>query len=350
MAQRTDDTAPGSDIPGQATVAGASRLLDALTAPPAEPDPKVSTPPKKDPPPKGEADEPPEPSFEEELDDLLGLEKPKSKDGEPSDVEPDADVESEDDSPSPDVIEIDGEQVPLAELKQDRLRHADYTRKTQQLADDRKKLEGEAAAERDTLAKAREQYLDGLKVLEGALAGPQEPDWEKVKVEDPDNYLVRKDEWRTQQDALVKVRDRIRSVDAEKQQDAEKAYTALVADEQRKLRAAIPELADPEKGPMLRDQMFKVAQEAYGFTRNELMQVVDHRALLILRDAARFRHILARRQALRSNTAKGKKTLTPGTPKSRADVKRARAKEVVGKFHATRSPRDAAAVIDVLGL
>jgi hypothetical protein len=346
-ANPTNDTAP-EDIPGQATVAGASRLLDALTGdPPAEPEPK--TPKPKEPAPKGEADETPEPSFEDELDDILGLEKPKPASEDESDEE-DADEDEDERSPAPDAIEIDGEKLTLEEIKQSRLRQADYTRKTQQLADDRKKIESEAAAERETLAQAREQYLNSLKVVEGMLAGPQEPDWEKVKAEDPEGYLVRKDEWRTQQDALAKVRAKIGEVDAEKQRDAEKRWNALVADEQHKLRAAMPELADPEKGPMLRDQMFKTAQEAYGFARNELLQVVDHRALLILRDATRFRQILARRQALRSNTVKGKKPLTPGTPKSRADVKRARAKEVVGKFHATRSAKDAAAVIDTLGL
>jgi hypothetical protein len=41
----------------------------------------------------------------------------------------------------PDTVEIDGDQIPVAELKKGYLRQADYTRKTQELADEKRRAE-----------------------------------------------------------------------------------------------------------------------------------------------------------------------------------------------------------------
>lgn len=57
---------------------------------------------------------------------------------------------------------VDGEKVTGEELLKSRLRHADYTRKTQELAEERKAFEQERTAEKDKVSDY-EEFLSGIK-------------------------------------------------------------------------------------------------------------------------------------------------------------------------------------------
>ena len=112
-------------------------------------------------------------------DDLLG----ESNDGEGE--EPTPEEENED-------VEIDGKKFQLPKssaetLKKERLMHADYTRKTQDAAEERRTLE----AERTEFANQRQMHLDELQTvgrlinIRDSLAEYEQVDWNELSSQDP---------------------------------------------------------------------------------------------------------------------------------------------------------------------
>jgi hypothetical protein len=120
------------------------------------------------------------------------------------------------------VVELNGEYLPVSELKGGGLRQADYTRKTQELADQRRELERAATLERalevnpqGTLKYLAEQY--GLTVAEAAERQRQqqaEDDW--WADEDQDQELSPLAPWGVEQ-RLAAIEQRFQMEEAEKQ-------------------------------------------------------------------------------------------------------------------------------------
>ena len=103
------------------------------------------------------------------------------------DAEEETEEQAEEETPkyvTEGLVEIDGEDVDIQELKQGHLRQQDYTRKTQQVAEDRK------AAEQQ-----RQQYesqLNALSVAAGTnlnrYSHMTETDWQQMALQKPDDY------------------------------------------------------------------------------------------------------------------------------------------------------------------
>jgi branched-subunit amino acid aminotransferase/4-amino-4-deoxychorismate lyase len=83
------------------------------------------------------------------------------------------------------------------------------------------------------------------------------------------------------------------------------------------LRQAIPDFADPEKAQNLRNNMFKVSQETYGFDPQEISAITDSRVLRVLHDAMQFRAAQGgKEQAIKKAKAKPRRTVKPGAKKT----------------------------------
>ena len=57
------------------------------------------------------------------------------------------------------------------------------------------------------------------------------------------------------------------------------------------LKGYAPELFDAEKGTETRNELISTAAEAYGFTPEELVSVMDHRHVPVLLDAVRYNQL-----------------------------------------------------------
>lgn len=177
------------------------------------------------------------------------------------------------------VFEIDGEKVTLSELKKERLRQADYTRKTQELAEQRKATEAEVQQYRET----RNKYAAMLEQVEAALGEP-EPDWQKIREEDPDSYAQQFADFqlrKQQRDAVVKERERIA---AEQAAEYEEQVRAKKAEEREKLVAVMPELTQKDEAMKL----VSYAETTYGWTAKDLDSTTDHRLIVLLNKARKW--------------------------------------------------------------
>ena len=145
------------------------------------------------------------------------------------------------------VVKVDGKEieVPKEELIRGYQREADYTRKTQKLAEERKLVESEFQQVRVE----REQYSQVLGQLQQKLQEfePQEPDWNRLEVEDPTEYAR---QWTTHQRrqqqkyAVQAEQDRLNQM---RQADNQKYIQATLAQETAILKEKIPEWNSPEK-------------------------------------------------------------------------------------------------------
>ncbi len=269
-------------------------------------------------------------------------EKPENEQEEPQDEEepeekPEGESEGEQEKEPSYKVKIDGEEieVPLSELTKGYQRQADYTRKTQKIAEERRRIQQEL----ETVTQERVKYSSALETLEKQLSGP-EPDWETLKLQDPVRFADEFTAYHRRKQALEAIKKEQEAVQklAELQQQA--VLERRLAEEKELLTSAIPEWVDKERADKEREALVEYGRKA-GFSDEELSQIYDHRAVVLLRKA--WLYDQAREQAEQTKKSAPKvKTAQPGT----AQLKQTRVKEARARLTKTGSLEDAAAVLE----
>ena len=128
--------------------------------------------------------------------------------------------EEEEQQPQLYTIKVDGEdvEVTLDELQNGYSRQRDYTRKTQELAEQRKSFE----AKLKEVIQKDELYSQLLPKMEATLKGEleNEPDWNALYEADPIAYVREKDLWNEKKQKLQAAQDeaaRLQQEEADKQ-------------------------------------------------------------------------------------------------------------------------------------
>lgn len=288
-----------------------------------------------------------EPQSEDLEDDLVEDDDEDFEDDEDElqdDVDEDEDSEASE-QPETYTVKVDGQEVEvtLEELRSGYSRTEVWTKRMQDLADERRTLVEEA----QELASAQDAYQQRLQLVENALRQtiPEDVDLARLKKEDPEAYV----ELRERADQIQAIQAEQQRVMQERQEAAATEREKLLAIERERLEAAIPEWTDESVATTEKQKMLEVAQTDYGFTQEEVGQVIDHRAILLLRDAMRYRE-LANQQDSTTRKRKSKKssTLKPGSSKS--GTKRG-SKSRAKKIRAQRKRlRETGSVDDAAGL
>lgn len=243
-------------------------------------------------------------------------------DNESSD-EDDAEVASDDDEEQPELhaVKVNGEEakVTLDELKKGYSREKDYTQKSQKLAEDRRKLEAELTPERDAVRAERQRYAKDLSDLETALKSlVQEPDWDKLRAENPEEFADVWAAWNQHKKRLDVIAGERKEADAKVQADFSTAEKARLVGERDKLIAAIPSWSDTKVAKDESDAILTYG-EGLGFSKEEIRGVSDHRALVALRKAMLF-------DRAEADKAKAKKTAVAKIEKVKAAAPGAKGK------------------------
>lgn len=199
---------------------------------------------------------------------------------------------------APDTAKVtldDGTVTTIADLKRGTLFQRDYTQKTQALSEERKSFE----AERQQVS----QYVQQVEQLreyaswyaEQYLRKKPEP-FTGNRMDDPMGYLAwsqKNDEWQVHAQAFQQFQQQKTAADEQKKGETDKQFQERRLKEADALGKAIPIFKDPVKGKAAWDAMVAGAAE-YGFSPEDLDSVVDHRQLVILRDALAYRRIKAK--------------------------------------------------------
>jgi len=276
--------------------------------------PPAPTPTDRD---KGPHDDPPSDELELELDAL------EDQDDEDSDVGDDEDREDEPAEVLDDDIEVkldDDEKVTLGELKKRGLRQADYTRKTQALAEERKAFE----AERQETQTARQKFIELAKKFDEQLDAlePKEPDWDELKKSvSPEEYAQAYADWDRAQKRRQKLKAERQRVEQEQQQEDMRGFEKYVEEQNAMVLKSVPEFQDQEKGPALMKQLFRYA-ESQGVRPEEFRQVVSAVAITQWVKAMRYDALLKKKQTLERKRGKGGKSPTTEPGNGRRGRKR----------------------------
>ena len=256
------------------------------------------------------------------------------------------DEESEEEAPRDEkfVVKVDGKEieVPKEELIRGYQREADYTRKTQKLAEERKLVESEfqqVRAEREYTSQLLGQLQQKLQEYE-----PPEPDWNRLEVEDPTEYAR---QWtshqRRQQQKYAIQAEELRIAQLQNA-DAQKHIHATLAAETARLKEKIPEWNSPEKAKAEGKALLEYGQ-VLGFSEQELNTITDSRALLALHKAWKYDQMMSKRPEFQAKIKKAPRMVTPGSA-GNVSSKSSDLNNAKKRLAQTGSVRDAASLFE----
>lgn len=243
-----------------------------------------------------------------EVDSAAPEEELQDSDGEQSD---EAEAEEEEDKPPVFTVKVDGKnvEVTLEELRKGYSREADYTRKTQQVSEERRAFQAEA----ELVRTERQQYAQLLGSLQAQLqqnAAPQ-IDMDRLYNEDPIEWVRQKELARDAEKvhaAIQSEQQRLSHIQAQEQYQSMQAH---LAQQQDAMLKAIPEWANPDKAKAEKTLLIEWGQKL-GFSSDELKNIFDHRAVVALRKAALYDQMMTKRGNIRPAVNNGPKPAKPG--------------------------------------
>lgn len=204
----------------------------------------------------------------------------------------------------------DGSTVTLGELKKGYLRQSDYTRKTQEVSGQRQQIEAAAQRLIEADTQVRQTLEMAVAVVQARL--PKPPDTALINT-DPSAYLLQKEIFEQTQaelQRLVSARDQA----AQRVQQTQGAtYQQAVQAELNALAEKVPEFRSAEKRAAFLQDAVPIAERAYGLTAEEIGSIVDHREIMILRDAIAYRKL----QSQKMEVVRQAKTAPPLKPAAR---------------------------------
>ncbi len=182
-------------------------------------------------------------------------------------------------------VTVDGSEI---EVTQDELingysRQQDYTRKTQELANQRKTIEQQAQElqQRDAI------YAQLLPKMEAQLKGElvNEPDWDSLYNDDPIAFVREKQLWDEK-------KEKLKAAEAENARLAQESYAQQqeqiaqqVQEGQQKILEIIPEWKNAEVAQKEKLAIRDYGINVLGYLPQEMDAIYDYRALLGLRNA-----------------------------------------------------------------
>ena len=297
-----------------------------------------------------ETEEAVEEVLEEELEAPETLEEDVEDDEEFDDEdeeldEEQTDVEEEALQPQTFTVKVDGQEVEVTqeELINGYSRQQDYTRKTQELAQQRKTIEQQQAelAQRDAI------YSQLLPKMEAQLKGElaNEPDWNALYEDDPVGYVREKQLWDEKKEKLNAVNAEQQRLQQEALVKQQQQIAQYVEYGNQKLLEIIPEWQNQEVATKEKLAISEYAVNTLGYTPEEIQQVYDYRALLGLRNAwLNSKTVEAtKKKPTQKAPARVARPGTTNRPKSAAPVKKAKQ-----KLAKTGKIQDAAKVFEQL--
>jgi hypothetical protein len=243
-------------------------------------------------------------------------------------------------------VKASGEEieVTLDDLIKGYQREADYTKKTQTLAEQRKQVE----SERNVIEQAktqRDQYQERLSMIESALRtyAPQE-NLEALKETDPIGYAVKVAEQTQREKQLQAVQMERGRIAQQQQAEQNQNLNSHLAVESQKLAEAIPEYADEQKSVQVKKDIRDYARKI-GWSDEELASVYDSRAVLTLYRAMQYEKLMGNKAGLTKRVNEAPKMLKPGVSRQ-TDVNSEQTKKAQNKLKQTGNIRDAASVFE----
>jgi len=233
------------------------------------------------------------------------------------------------------AVTVNGEEqaVTLDELLSGYSRQSDYTRKTQEIASERKgmeELQQQYNSQVAQIQQERQQYVEALTNMISSQGSELEQysniDWNALRESDPIEYVTAKEQYREAQERVQGMQYQQQQAAQAQQAEMTKAHHQVVQAERGKLVEALPEWGDADKRKELTENLQSYARDQ-GFSQQELNSLVDHRSVLVLLKAQQYdqlqnsdvksKKLKNKPKVIRSGTG----TTSKGTSKSKRAAK-----------------------------
>ena len=235
---------------------------------------------------------------------------------------------------------VNGEKidVDLDELKAGYQKDADYRRKTEELAIDKRQL----ASDKDRLTKDYSTKLEDLNNLTMTLNAEvnselSSKDLDKLFDEDPTEAAKLERQIRRRKETIVQAQRKLRS-------HQENQFQEIVREEQKKVALKHPDFGDPIKGSSLKTNMrnYLIGR---GFNDQEVNQVYDSRMFDVIMDAMTHQNNEKLKPTLVSKKVKPSKVIKSGIKESKEDKISQNRLEKIKRLQRSGNPRDAAELL-----
>ena len=225
-------------------------------------------------------------------------------------------------------------EVTLDELRNGYSRDADYRRKTEELSYERKQFQSESEKQRQDYSQKLNELNQSLSIAQQDLnAEINSADLDKLYDEDPTEAARVERRLKKKQEAL---NQSMQKAQAEQKQQ----FETFLQDQQKKLVSKMPEFSDPVKASSLKANM-KSTLNNYGFNDQEVAQVYDHRIVMLVNDAMKYRSLQNSKPNLAKKISKPGKVLSSGVKQGKTEINQKARKEKLSRLKKTGSIKDA---------
>ena len=234
-------------------------------------------------------------------------------------------------------VKVNGEiiEVDLEELKAGYQKDADYRRKTEEIAIEKKQL----LSEKDRLAKEYQTKIEDLNGLTATLNAEinnelNSQDLDRLFEEDPAEATKLERKLRRRRETIKASQEKLRRHQQEQ-------FQKIVAEEHKKVAIKYPDLSDPEKAPSSFLKMRNYLSNK-GFSEKEISTVYDSRFIDVIMDGVKYIDFANRPK---SNPAKKivkpSQVVKPGIKSTREDKESQSRLDKLKTLRKSGSPRDA---------
>jgi hypothetical protein len=227
--------------------------------------------------------------------------------------------------------------VTLEELKNGYSRDADYRRKTEELSYDKKQFMSESEKQRQNYSSKLNEANQLLSVAQQQLQTEiNSADLEKLYEEDPTEAARIEHRLKRKQEKLNQAMEKTQS-------EQRKQFEGFLSDQKKQLASKMPEFSDPAKASQLASSM-KTTLNNYGFNDQEISQVYDHRIVMLVNDAMKYRKMQNSKPNLAKKITKPGRVFSSGVKKDKAEINLTKRKEKLSRLKKTGSIKDATSI------
>jgi hypothetical protein len=248
-------------------------------------------------------------SYEDDEDDAVEVEESEEED----DYE-DVEEESQENLYT---VKVDGEEVEITldEALNGYQRQQTFTKRSQEIAEQRKAAEKEAAEAKQ----ARDYYAQQLDVLAQQIQQtiPQEPDWVALAKEvTAEEYNAIRAEYDNRQASLAKVEQERQAVAQQQAAEQEKMLHEHLRAQRSEMLNRIPQWKDDDVRNKERLEVVEYARNI-GFSEQEVAQATDARAVELLYKAMQWDNLQRKKPTAKKRTRQAPKMAKAGQPRTK---------------------------------
>jgi hypothetical protein len=217
---------------------------------------------------------------------------------------------------------------------------ADYTKKSQQVSEQRKALDAESNAIQEA-KQLRNEYAQRLEAMQQMLQAQQpEDDLDYLQENDPIGYAVKVADMTRREKQMQAIEYERQRIAQQQQAEMSEHQRRQVAAEAEKVTELIPDYSDAKKGAALRQELRAYAK-SIGYSDEEIGAVYDARTVKALYDAMQYQKLVESKPGVSKKVQSAPKMIKSGTSTNKTSTTEAQRRQF-NKLKSTGRVRDAA--------